>query len=469
MEAKYHPWRIILGFGIFLVLLLLPPQFGFSLVAWRAFSGIALMIFWWVSEAVPLAATGVVPLILFPVLHVIPMGKLASSYGNPVIFLLLGGFMIGLAITETNLHKRLALHLLKFTGGRPDRVVLGFMGCAAFISMWISNTATAAMLLPIALSVIALEEKYGCEQKNFATALLLGIAYSASVGGLGTLIGTAPNAFLAAHLQQIYHIHLYFSDWILIALPIEVIGVLLIFILLTKVVFRFPVVKDQANKQLAYFKQSLVALGPLTSAERNVMVIFVCTAGLWFSRRWLNGYFPFLTDGAIAMLGGLSLFLVPGVKNRSILNQSSFAKLPWDILLLFGGGLCIANVIAQTGIDGVLISHLTLLKGVPSFLLVLIITTAMIFLTEVMSNTATIATFLPVLSKLAISFHMPLLRLLVPATLAVSCAFMLPIATPPNAIVYSSQKIKLTDMVRAGLIINLCFIALITFGVRSGI
>lgn len=459
-------WQQVgLGLGplVFLSLELLPHPEALSTEAWRTAAVSLWMAIWWVTEAIPLPATALLPIVLFPVLGIRSIGEATSPYAHPVIFLFMGGFLLAQAMQRWRLHRRLALYIIWRIGTQPARLLLGFLLSSAFLSLWVSNTATALMMLPIALSVLELLEEQVIEQptlRAFEAVLVLSIAYGCNIGGVGTLIGTPPNALLAGFLSETYGYALSFATWLPIGLPIVVLGLLLTYFLLTYVLFSGA---HQLQVDLReVIQKEMSALGLWQPAERRVAWIFTLTALLWITQplisRWIDG----ISDTSIAIGAALALFLVPAGQNQRLLDWETARQLPWGILLLFGGGLSMAGAITDTGLAQWIGQQVGGLVDWPLVLIVLLSTAAIVFLTEVTSNTAIAAAFLPVLASAAVGLGQNPLLLTVPATLGASCAFMLPVATPPNAVVYSTGRLSMITMVRAGFWLNLLFIALLT-------
>ncbi|MFO7892240.1 MAG: DASS family sodium-coupled anion symporter [Longimicrobiales bacterium] len=466
---------LLAGPILFLALLLLPAPDGMGPAAWRTAGVGLLMAVWWVTEAIPISATALLPLVLFPVLGVTDIGDTAAPYANPIIFLFMGGFMIAQSMQRWGLHRRIALSVVHALGTRPHRLVLGFMVATAFLSMWVSNTATAVMMMPIGLSVIGLvappagdpgerhtpgEDLPG--RLNFGTALMLGIAYAASIGGLGTLIGTPPNALLAGFLQTSYGFEVGFARWMLVGVPLTVVALPLVWIYLTRAAF--PIGITQIPGGRAMIRDELDELGPVGPGEWRVGVVFGLTALAWILRPLLDDVVPGLSDAGIAMTAALALFLTPVDRRKGTfaLNWETARGLPWGVLILFGGGLSLAAAVTRTGLAEWIGTALSALDAWPTALLVAGVTAVIIFLTELTSNTATAAAFLPILGPLALALGENPLLLAVPAALGASCAFMMPVATPPNAIVYGSGYITIPQMARAGAALNVAFILLIT-------
>jgi sodium-dependent dicarboxylate transporter 2/3/5 len=433
------------------------------------------MATWWLTEALPLAATALLPIAVLPLAEVASISDVAAPYANPLIFLFLGGFIIGLAIQRFGLHQRLALHVLLAVGTSPRRLIAGFMLASALLSMWISNTATAIMMLPIGASVLALlKEKASVEVARtnscahddggpFATALVLGIAYACSIGGIGTLIGTPPNLVLAAFVRDHYGIELSMTRWMAVGLPLVAVLLPLTWFYLTRIAFRVSDRPLPCGRDV--IKSELAAMGPMSRAERVVLVIFSATALGWILRPQIVAWSGLagLSDATIAMLGALLLFIVPvsGSPRRAAMDWGTAQQLPWDVLILFGGGLSLAAAIASTGVDRFIGDSFSHLAGVAPLVLLLSITAAVILMTEITSNTAVTTTLMPVMAATALATGSPPGMLLTATALAASCAFMLPVATPPNAVVFSSGYVSVGQMARAGFGLNIAAVVLI--------
>jgi len=461
---RLHQW-IGLAAGVVLcaVVLILPPPAEMTLSAWRTAAVGLLMALWWMTEAIPIAATALVPLVLFPILGVADITSTAAPYANPLIFLFLGGFLIAAGMERWNLHRRLALRIIHMMGPRPRAILAGFAVAAALLSMWVSNTATALMMLPIGLSVVELVgRKEDAAGNNFATGLMLIIAYACSIGGMATLIGTPPNAFFAGFMLETYGVSLGFVEWMQIGLPMTLIALPLMYLVLTRVVY--PVKIREIPGGAAFIASELSAMGSMERPEKLVAAVFSGAAVLWITRPLLESVVPGLSDAGIAMAMGLLLFLLPADASRGIflLQWDDAERLPWGVLLLFGGGLTLASAIDSTGLAAWLGSQTELIADWPLFLVVLIVVATIVFLTELTSNIATTAAFLPIVASVAVGLgHSPMV-LAVPAVLAASCAFMLPVATPPNAIVYGSSFVTIPKMARAGIVLNLIFALLVS-------
>lgn len=428
----------------------------------RTLAGAAWMLAWWVSEAVPIAVTSLLPLVLFPVLGLMNVAEAATSYGSQYVFLFLGGFLIAIALEKWDVHQRLALHILRRAGNSRRRLIGAFMVSTALLSMWISNTATTLMMLPIALSVMSQVPNPSGDRDRFPVALLLGTAYAANIGGLTTLVGTPPNVALAGIYFEQTQRELPFFGWMLFALPLGALLLVGLYFLITR--WLLPVAKGPVGASGDWVRQSLHALGPIGLAERRVAWVFAATALLWMLRRPINSVLDWsLDDTGIAMAGGLVLFLIPAGRKQGtpLLEWSDTQRLPWEILLLFGGGLTLAKALGGAGLIESFAGEIAGAGDWPWWVVLAALVTAGLLMTEVMSNLALTVVFVPVAIELAVSLgHHPLL-FAVPLTLASSCAFMLPMATPPNAIVFGSGHVRMRDMVRAGLLLNGMAVAVI--------
>jgi solute carrier family 13 (sodium-dependent dicarboxylate transporter), member 2/3/5 len=459
---------IVLGIIISLLLYIINP-FHLEAMANKAVAVAALMISWWVLEAMPMPAVALLPLVLLPLLKIATIEDVSKSYSNPVIFLFMGGFMIGLAIEKWNLHKRIALQIVKQTGTGGNRIILGFIIATAFLSMWLSNTATTMMMFPIALSVIAVMKEYeqeGTSMQNFSLVLMLVIAYASNIGGMATVIGTPPNVAFAGFIEKKYGYSISFADWMMVCTPLAILLLASLYFILTK--WMFPNRIKNSKGASVFIDDELKALGPLSSAERKVLIVFLVTAFLWIAKDIINRQPLFkLDDNMIAVFGALLLFAIPSHKDeegkqRMILEWNDTSKMAWGILLLFGGGIALANSLEKVGVMAMVGNSLAGFGSANSLVLVFVITVISIFLSEVMSNVAQVIVFSPVLAALADALHLDPLLLCIPMTLAASAASMLPMGTPPNAIVFSSGYIKLKDMLKAGLALNIISIIIIT-------
>jgi sodium-dependent dicarboxylate transporter 2/3/5 len=447
-----------------LVFLFWPLPDGLNPAAWYM-AGVAVwMAVWWISEAVPIPATALLPIVLFPLLGIMPAAAATSAYAHHLIYLFIGGFMIAVTMERWNLHRRIALHVIHWVGTEPSRLVLGFMLATALLSMWISNTATAMLMVTIGLAVLKQllpQERY--VDSPLGTALMLGIAYAASIGGIATLIGTPPNAVLAGVLDQTYGLDLQFGTWMRFALPLSVLMLLLTWLYLTRLAFPLRDVEYRGSG--GQISEQIRQLGAVSPAEKRVAMVFFGVALLWISRGLID-WAPFkqVKDSTIAIAGALLLFMIPAGNGRGefLLDWPTAVRIPWDIIVLFGGGFTLAAGFSETGLTPWLAEQLRVLEGVPVAGVVLCVGLLVVFLTEVTSNTATASLLLPVLGALSQALDMSPLLLMVTATLCASFAFMLPVATPPNAIVFSSRCIGIRQMARAGFWLNIIGVLLIS-------
>lgn len=450
---------LFLGPVFFLLIILWPEPFlsneGDAVIAVAIW-----MVSWWLTEAVSISVTALLPLLLFPLLDIMPIAEVGNNYGSPIIFLFFGGFVMALALEKVNLHRRIALNIIRITGTTPNKVVLGFMIATASLSMWISNTATTVVMLPIAMSVIKLLihdiDGFTKKDRNFAVSVLLGIAFSANAGGIATVIGTPPNSILIGLLENEYQIEISFLKWMVFALPFSIIMIGLSYITLVHLIFPSKGLNFSASKEV--IQVELRKLGPTRSKEKMVLGIFAVTVSLWIFRTLINSIFPSLglSDTMISMFAAISLFAVPFnlKKGDFILDWKDTEKLAWGILILFGGGLALAKGMSVSGIVDQVSQSIAAgnfsITATASLLILL-----MLFMTELMSNVALVAVLAPVVAGIAIGLGIPMVYLLIPVTMASSCAFMLPMATPPNAIVFASGFIEVKDMVKAGVLLNI--------------
>lgn len=425
------------------------------------------MIIWWVFEVVPSPVTALIPLVGFPFLGVMKMSAAAAPYANPIIFLFMGGFMIALALEKHRLHERIALNIIRVTGTSGNGIIFGFMAATALISMWISNTATAMMMLPIAISVIKLVHENptastGRQERNFALSLMLVVGYSATLGGLATIIGTPPNVVFAGLLDQFYHQKLDFGKWMLVGVPVMFTTLLATYIILTRLLY--PNRLNKINGSDEMIAGRLLEMGRLRPAEKWVLVIFCSTSLFWIFQQPLNLFLgkELLNDTNISMAGGLLMFVVPADwrKGTMILDWSDTSKLAWGILLLFGGGLCLAQAMENTGIIQEVGKWIAAQSTLNAWLILILIVVGVI-LSEFMSNVALVQVFVPVVFGIASGLGANPILLAMPVTLSASIGFMFPIATPPNAIVFASGHIRMVEMLRAGVLLDLVCILII--------
>jgi solute carrier family 13 (sodium-dependent dicarboxylate transporter), member 2/3/5 len=476
----------IAGPLLFALMLLLPTPDGLSLAGWRTAAVTILMAVWWITEAMPIPATALLPLVLFPVLGIDSIAVTATPYANPMIFLFMGGFIIALGMQRWGLHRRIALNIIRAVGTQPSGIIAGFLVSSAFLSMWVSNTATTMMMLPIGLSVIQLARSQARDPEtmeqtqSFGIALMLGIAYASSIGGIATLVGTPTNALLVGFINETYGFQIDFVQWMLFGVPVAVLGLPLTHIVLTRVAFPLRLKTLPGSRE--YIDSELTRLGRISRPEMMVGGVFALAAVLWIFQpllsRWLV---PGISDAGIAIFGALLLFVLPVDLKRGvfILNWKYAEQLPWGVLILFGGGLTLAGAIHRTGLAEWLGGFFTALDHWPVLLIILATVAAIIVLTELTSNSATAAAFLPIMASVAVGIGQNPLLLAVPVAVAASCAFMLPVATPPNAIVYGSGIMTIPQMARGGMWLNLAFVFLLTaltytvvtlvFGIQIGV
>lgn len=439
---------LILGPALFFIIQLLPLE-GLSPEGKSVLATTCWVAVWWIGEATDLAVTSLLPIILLPLSGGLSLEKTTASYAHPYIFLFMGGFIMGLAIERWNLHKRIAYFIISLIGKGEKRVIVGFMVATAFLSMWISNTATAVMMFPIGLSVI---DSFN-SGRSFSKNLMLGIAYSASIGGMATLIGTPPNIILAGIIKESLGIEISFSQWMLFAFPF-------VCVLLTVCAFYLTRYKETGEEQKTF---SLQSLGKITMQEKRVLLIFSIVAFFWITRSFIWVHFiPGINDTIIAIIGAIIMFLVPAGKGKgTLMNWDTAKKLPWGVLLIFGAGLAIASGFANTDLSAWLAGQFLSLKRIPDLFILLIVIAGINFLTEITSNTATASMALPLVAALGASLSVSPLLLMIGTALAASCAYMLPVSTPPNAIVFASGRIGIRQMVSTGFALNLISIVLI--------
>jgi len=429
------------------------------------------MAIWWITEAVPIAGTALLPLVVLPLLGVLSIKQVSSNYMDPTVLLYMGGFLLATAIEKWGLHRRIALNIINLLGTDLRRIVLGFMLATGFLSMWISNSATALMMLPIGLAVIGqfkhhLGDENGILSTHLAKNILLGIAYAASIGGMATLIGTPTNNILRAVVEKLYNYTIDFNEWMLFAFPFTVVLMAIAWFYLVN--FGNPLPKKfQLSEAKSVIQEQLSKIGKITFEEKTVLIVFGIVCFSWITRSFLLApLLPALDDTIIALIGVLLLLVLPSSgKNEHkgrILDWNTAEQIPWGVLILFGGGLALAEGFKETGLADWIGQHLSLIEGVSFFVLLLIIVAAVNFLTEVTSNVATASMLLPILASVAIKLDVHPFGLMVGATLAASCAFMLPVATPPNAVVFGPGYLKIKDMVKAGLWLNIISIILLT-------
>lgn len=473
-NSQSTPWQrvgVVLGPLLALTVYFALPDTGEHALdsAGRATAAIAvLMAAWWLTVALPLPATSLLPLALFPLLGIAQIGTAARPYASDVIFLFMGGFMLGLAMERWNLHKRLALNIIAFIGASPARLIAGFMIATAFLSMWISNTATTIILLPVAVSVIRLvltSTDTGASQaqsRAFAVCLVLAVAYSASIGGTGTLIGSPPNAVVAAYISQQLGCEVGMLDWMRFGIPALVLMLPLTWAYLVYVAFPFG--KLDLPGGAAHVREARIALGPMSRGEKSVCIVFVITALAWILRPQLAAWLdlPGLSDAGIAMLAALTMFLLPAGNGRAVLDWDTAVRLPWGVLILFGGGLSLAAAVTAHGVDTFIAGGFSSLSGLHPLLVLLAVATLIVFATELTSNTAVATAFTPVLAAISIGLGAPPIIMLLAIGLGANYAFMMPVGTPPNAIAFASGHVSIAQMARAGVYLNIVAIMVVT-------
>lgn len=461
---------LILGAALFALLLAVPTPAGMTPQTAKAAAVALLMATWWITEAIPIPATALLPLALYPLLGVMDTRVTARAYGDHNVFLFMGGFFIAMAMQKWNLHRRIALHIVALVGEGPRTIILGFMCATAFLSMWISNTATTMMMIPIAMAVlgqVVREKRAG----SVSPALMLGVAYSASIGGLGTLIGTPPNVIFAGAFEKLFPEmgDIGFLTWMTVGVPLVVVFIPVTWLYLTRIAFRVPA-KASGGGGKATILAELKEMGPMSRGERYVLVVFVLTALAWAFRTNINlgsftipgwsdllGISHLVTDATVAIAAAMVLFILPVdlKKGEFALDWEWASRIPWGVLILFGGGFALAASFRETGLDLWVGGGLKAAAGLPPWFLVLLVCLVMTFLTEMTSNTATASMAMPILGSTAAASGLHPLFLMIPATLSASCAFMLPVATPPNAIVFGSGSVTIPQMARTGLGLNL--------------
>lgn len=468
IRTKVQNAGFVLGLAALAATLIVEPPTGLPPAAWTVAGVLTLMALWWSTEALPLAATALMPLAVLPLLDAVSAETLAGGYGNTTLFLILGGFLLALAMERSELHRRIAYNIVVHAGGHPQGLVFGMMCATGFVSMWVSNTSTTLMMLPVAMSIAAIVAPDPAADDrnahNFSAAIVLCVAYAATIGGLGTLIGTPTNALVVGFMKQNYRVTVSFTQWLTFGLPTVLLLMPIAWLVLVRAVFPFKL-GSQVTAGAA-LRDALVALGPMSRAERRVTAIFVLTASAWIFGpllKLLPGL-EGLNDTTVALVAGLALFLVPngGDEGGALLEAKDLRRVPWDVLLLFGGGLALAAAIQDSGLSEYIGETLTGLGTLPLIAMIAATVTLIVFWTEVNSNVATAATFMPILAAIAAGTDYPVLQLVAPAVMAASCGFMLPAGTPPNAIVFGTGRLKMSEMLRAGWRINIAAVVIVT-------
>jgi len=465
---------LVFGPVLFAAIMLLPTPEGLSSGGQAVGATTAWIAVWWISEAIPIPATSLLPIVLFPLTGALNVDATTAPYANDLIFLFMGGFFIAMAMQRWDLHRRIALRTIRVIGTGPERIILGFMIATAFLSMWVSNTATAMMMTPIGLAVILqtrnLVERTDTDlptaqgEFNFGTGLMLCIAYSATVGGVGTIIGTPPNLVLVGAINETFGRSISFAQWMLYGVPISALGVAITWTYVTK--FLIPPQMDTLPGGLDVIDDELDGLGPMTREEKLVLAVFTATALAWISRSFvLQPVVPGISDSIIAITGAVVLFLIPAREADGsftfLLDWDTAVGIPWGIILLFGGGLSIAAGFQETGLAVWMGEQLSALGGVSMLVVMTVVVMLTIFMTEVTSNTATTAMLMPIMASLAVGLELHPYGIMIAAATAASFAFMLPVATPPNAVVFGSGYITMPQMAKTGVGLNIIGILLV--------
>ena len=470
-----------LGPIIFILMLLIPAPEGMKIEAWRVAAVTALMAIWWITEAIPIPATSLMPIALFPLLGVMKSTAATAPYANHLIYLFMGGFFLAVTMERWNLHRRIALHTIKAVGTSPGRMTMGFMIATAFLSMWVSNTATAMMMVPIGLAVIQQATGFDADtirthteispETNFGKGLMLGIAYAASIGGVATIIGTPPNTVMVGMVEKMFGVEIGFGQWMMFGVPLSIIMLAVAWYILCK--FLFPTGTMELAGGEKIIDQEISKLGPMSSEEKKIVLVGCFVAAFWLSRGFLKKApfildimpkFGYIADATIGILGALILFAIPTnfKKSEFLLDWKTAVKIPWDVILLFGGGLAIANGFAKTGLATYIAAQLGGLEGTTMIIFVGAVVLITIFLTEITSNTATATLLVPIMGSAAIAMGVNPFATIISACVAASFAFMLPVATPPNAVIFGSGCVTIKQMAKAGLWLNIIGAVLIT-------
>ena len=468
MNNWFSRLGLFLGPAAFLLIIFLVDTPGLNPEAKAMLALTAWMAIWWISEALPIAGTALLPLIFMPTLGLLKIGDVSANYMHPTVLLYMGGFLLATGIEKWNLHRRIALNIIYLLGTNLRTTVLGFILATGFLSMWISNSATSLMMLPIGLAVVSqfktqLGENNGLLADKLGKNIMLGIAYSASIGGMATLIGTPTNAIMHAVIKEMYQYEIPFNEWMLFGFPFAMVLLFICWYYLVSFGNKLPKTFELDGGKSVIYSQ-LKSLGKISFEEKTVLIVFGLVCFSWITRSFLlSPIIPGLDDTIIVLVGVVLLLLLPSSKQgEKILDWKTAEKIPWGVLILFGGGLALAEGFQSTGLAEWIGQKFTLLEGVSFFILLLVIIASVNFLTEVTSNVATASMLLPILASVAIKLDLHPFGLMVGATLAASCAFMLPVATPPNAVVFGSGYLQMKDMVKAGLWLNLLSILIIT-------
>ena len=450
--------------GIFLavaVYLITPVDLGHEI---RVTAAIAvLMGAWWITEAAPLAGTAMLPLILFPAFGAAELSDVATSYASSTILLFLGGFLLALALQRWNLHKRIAIHIVLRVGVKPTRLIAGFMIATALLSMWVSNTATAMMMIPMGMSLVRMLEGEGVlpEKSKFGTGLVVSIAYGASIGGFGTLIGSPVNVVVAGYIRETLNYPLTFLQWMMVGVPVVIAFTAIGYFLIAHVLWKPEI--DEIPDGRKMFEDQLASLGTMSAGERVVTAVFVLTAGSWILVPMIAPEGFWLTDTAIALIAGVAVMVLPAKPRQGVMVMSwkDTHEMPWDVLMLIGGGLALSAQITSSGLAAAMGDALTVLGGVPQWLMLLVVAALLLCLTELTSSTATVAAFVPVVGGLALALGQDPVPLVIAAALTCTCSFMLPVGTPPNALAFSTGAVTMNQLMRTGVWMNLCSLVLV--------
>lgn len=454
---------LLLGPAVFIALIAVDAPEGMAPEAMKVAAVTALMAIWWITEAIPIPATALLPILLYPALGVMKSAAATAPYANPTIYLFIGGFFIAVTMERWNLHRRIALYTIRLVGSSPAMMTLGFMLSTALISMWVSNTATAMMMVPIGLAVITQVTGHtskqmligagGKREMNFGKGLMLGIAYAASVGGIATIIGTPPNTIMVGMMNTMYGVKIDFAQWMMFGLPLSMVMMSITWLLLTKVLFPTGDLKLSEGRDVIIHE--IKRLGKISYQEKVVLCVFILIATCWVMGSFVK--ISFVDDTTVAMMGTLLLFIIPSnlKKGEFILDWKTAVKIPWDIMLLFGGGFAIAAGFEKTGLAKWLSLQLTSLEGTSVLIFVLVATLLVVFLTEITSNTATATLLVPIMGSAAVAMGVHPFATIISACVGASFAFMLPVATPPNAVVFGSGAIRIADMMKAGIWLNI--------------
>jgi sodium-dependent dicarboxylate transporter 2/3/5 len=468
--AKYRKEAALAGGLLLCLFFFFVNPLGLDHRAKLVLSVAVLMISWWVLDAMPLAVVALVPLVIFPLLSINSIKETSKAYSDSVIYLFMGGFFLGMAIEKWNLHKRIALSVIKFTGTNGNNIILGFILSTGFLSMWLSNTATTMMMYPIGASVIHVISKHAHPQaniKNFSLTLMMSLAYASNFGGIATIIGTPPNVAYVSHLNAHYKHGIDFLDWMLLCMPLAILLLFTLYLVMVKWLYPNHLAHSMEGK--LYIESELKEMGKLSRQEKRVLVVFTCTALLWIGKDIINASQKLiqLDDSLIALLGAISLFIVPSGRSKEepderLLEWGDTRNMAWGILLLFGGGIALAKALEEAKLIQSLGEYIAGFATTNTLLLIFVVTLVSVFLSEVMSNIAQVIVMAPVMSAVADALHINPLLLGIPMTLGASCASMMPMGTPPNAIVFASGHIKLNQMIKTGFVMNIICVILIT-------